>query len=288
MKETKTNLIVIFFILIVSTNLSYSKESNIINNPIFFLFNKAQLKHGADIDKDYIDNLLSEMGEKLTEEHPLSVPVSLIKKDVIPTLGQQIWGFFYSDEHGLYVSPIKISTVTGYQAQSVELDGNSISFQTNEDRNASDMGAIWVLCPQNGGVGLESVSKLSLNDINKFISRLPKSYIPVDQKIKNPIKLNKDDLLEHKLELAIKIGNFSILEFIKIEDPSTSVDKVCFIDLGKKIVVFKDCLFLNILDIRKDKYFIVDDTNWNAGQLSVYKMNGEKFVLVKRDGFSKD
>ncbi len=57
---------------------------------------------------------------------------------------------------------------------------------------------------------------------------------------------------------------------------------------GKKIVVFNNCLFLNILDIGKFKYLIVDDTNWYGGQLSVYKLNHESIDLVKRDGFSKD
>jgi hypothetical protein len=115
---------------------------------------------------------------------------------------------------------------------------------------------------------------------------LPKKYNPVNQKTEDSIVLDKTALSEYKLELAKKFGNFKVIEFIKIKD--TNVDKVCFIDLGEKIVVFKDCLFLDIVDIGKDKYFVVDNTDWYVGELAVYKMNDEKFELVKRDGFSKD
>jgi hypothetical protein len=41
-------------------------------------------------------------------------------------------------------------------------------------------------------------------------------------------------------------------------------------------------------NVGEEKYFIVDNTNWYVGELAVYKMNGEKFDKVKKDGFSKD
>lgn len=127
---------------------------------------------------------------------------------------------------------------------------------------------------------------LSLDEINELVAKLPQTYIPVNGNAQKPICLNKKDLFKNNLKLALRVGNFKVVEFIKMND--TTVDKICFIDLGKKIVVFDSCLFLNILKIGTTNYFIMDDTNWYGGQLSVYKLNEANFDLVKRDGYSKD
>jgi|GEM_PF-4428601 hypothetical protein len=287
MKKTAIKLIITVFILMVFNNSSFSEESTGSKEPTFFFYNKAQLNHYLNIDEKYINNLLSKMGEKLKEGQPLSVPVSLIEGDVLPVFGQEIWGFIYSDEHGLYVFPDQVDTVTGFQIQGDDLNGNSISFQTNHSVNISNMGAVYVLGPKDVSIESERASSLSLNEINELISRLPETYMPVNEKIKNPLNLNKDELLKNDLKLAIKIGNYKVIEFIKVNTDGSD-EKVCFIDLGKKIVVFHNSLFLNILKIGDNDYFIVDDTNWYVGQLSVYKLIGENFTLIKSDGFSKD
>lgn len=279
---------VFIFVVMVSESASFSQENIDSKAPVFFLFNKVELKSEANIDEEYIDNLLNKMGEKPTEDQALSIPVSLIDDDLSPPVGQKIWGFFYSDDHGLRISPDKISTVTGYQIQGDDNNGNSISFQTDVNPSSPYTGAIYVLKPKDTLIESEKTSLLSSKEVNELISKFPKTYFPVGENIRRSLDLNKWILPKNNLKLSLKVGNFKIIQFIKTKGTGMIFDKACFVDLGKKIVVFNNCYFLNVLKIGKSDYFIMDDTNWYQGELSVYKLNGETFELVKRDGFSTD
>lgn len=142
-------LLVFLFIVVGPESVSLSEELTGSNEPTFFLFNGVQPKHSVNIDNKYIDNLLSKIGKKLTVGKALSVPVSLVGDDLSPSLGQKLWGFFYSDENGLYISPDEITTVTGYQIRDDGLNGASISFQTNEDLYSLEFDFVYVLCPRD-------------------------------------------------------------------------------------------------------------------------------------------
>lgn len=301
-------LLLITALILLPNNSTKAEEPKTSNQSIFFLFNHVHFESENIRPIKYAESLLTQLGpdakKSLQKTGHISIPVTLIKNDVTPKLGQKLWWCSYQ----IFPPQQKKCTVSEFQIRNDAFAGNQLYFQTEYYSEKMNDWGIYLLLPEGEKPEYLQNNSLTLNEIKKIISKTPETYEQIIEKRiinkKNkPIfskeiqtnKLNKDDLNNFKLDYSRKIkcqtdaSELKIISFSKNLEGREGIETITIVDDGNNILVRNNSGMLKtVFKIESYYYLVMGEASGGVYFENVYKLNGTNFEDVYFDDTETD